>query len=126
LRGAAVRLAPEYAVRHYMIVRIASHILIRYLKIQEARPPAMTMIDVKTGEMTRGVPVADSSPSYKMEMLRRSQADELFTPLEPSLVQDIRSQMGHIPDELLNLTREDLSRVLDGVPKRLPLGGDAG
>lgn len=118
LRGAAARLGPEHAARHYMIVRIMSHLLVRYLKIQAAKPPTMTMIDVNTGEMTRGVSFGESSPSYKMEMLRRSQADELFTPIEPSLLHDIGNKLERIPDRLLNLTRDDFYRVLDKVPKR--------
>jgi hypothetical protein len=74
----------------------------------------VTMIDLKTGEMTRGLP----SPNQKMEKLRDSQADELFRPVEPSLPQDIERGLGRIPDQVLNWTRDDFSRALYKVPKR--------
>ena len=118
LQGAAIRLGTEHAARHYMIVRILSHLLIRYLTIQTANPPAVTMIDVKTGTMTKSAPIAANAPTHKMEMLRRSQADELFTPLEPSLLQDIGSRLGSIPDDVLNLSRDDFHRALAQIPRK--------
>jgi hypothetical protein len=118
LRGVAARLSPDHSARHYMIVRITSHLLIRYLKIQAPKPVTMTVIDLKTGEMKKGVPAAENSPNYRMEMLRRSQADELFAPLERSLVEDIRAKLGRIPDQVLNCTRDQFNRALDQVPKR--------
>lgn len=118
MRGAAARLSSEHSARHYMIVRITSHLLVRYLKIQSPKPLTMTMIDLKTGEMTRGIAAGESSPHHRMEMLRRSQADEIFTPLEPSLIEDIRSSLGRIPDQVLNFTRDQFDRALDKVTKR--------
>ena len=118
LRGASMRLRPEHSVRHFMIVRLTSHLLVRYLAIQDYKPPTMTVIDVKTGEMTRGLPMGDLLPSHKMEMLRRSQADELFTPIAPTLIQELRKGLASIPDNLFNMPRELLLRGLDQVPKR--------
>jgi hypothetical protein len=118
LRGVAVRLGPEHSARHYMIVRITSHLLVRYLQIHAPTPRTMTVIDVETGAVTRAVPEAISSPTHKMDLLRRSQADEFFTLLEPSLVQIIRDRLEIIPDQVLNLPREDFFRALDKIPKR--------
>ena len=120
LRGAAARLGQEHSTRHYMIVRITSHLLLRYHKIQSPKPVTMTMIDLKTGEMTRGIPAAESSPQHQMEIRRRAQADELFTPIESSLVQDIERRLSRIPDDLLNWPRDDFSRGLYKIPKRHP------
>jgi hypothetical protein len=118
LRGASIRLRPEHSVRHYMIVRLISHLLVRYLKIQAYKPPTTTMIDVNTGEMTRGLPIAENSPQHKMEMLRRSQADELFSPIDPALIQDLRKGLASIPDRIFNMPREDFFAALDQVPTR--------
>jgi len=118
LRGASLRLSSEHASRHYMIVRIISHLLVRYLKIKAYKPPTLTMIDLKTGEMTRGLPQAEHSPAHKMEMLRRSQADELFTPLDPRLIQELKRGLTSVPDKILNLPREDFLCALDQIPKR--------
>ena len=78
----------------------------------------MTMIDLKTGEMTRGIPAEESSPQHQMEMRRRAEADQLFTPLDPSLVQGIKTRLAGIPDKLLNCTRDQFDALLDRVPKR--------
>jgi hypothetical protein len=118
LRGAAARLGQEHAARHYMIVRIISHILIRYLKIQSPKPATMTMIDLKTGEMTRGIPVEEGSQQQQMETRRRVEADELFTPLDPALAQSIKTRLAGIPDKLLNCSRDQFDALLDRVPKR--------
>lgn len=118
LRGATARLGLEHAARHYMTVRIISHLLVRYLKIQSPKPATMTMIDLKTGEMTRGIPVEEGSQQQKMETRRRTEADELFTPLESSLANEIKARLAGIPDKLLNCTRDQFEAMLDRVPKR--------
>lgn len=118
LRGAAMRLRPEHGARHYMIVRLTSHLLVRFLKIQAYKPPTMTMIDIKTGEMTRGLPQSDFPVAQNTEKLRRSQADELFAPIDPNVIQELRRGLASMPDQILNLPREDFYRALDQVPKR--------
>lgn len=118
LRGVAARLGQEHSARHYMIVRILSHLLVRYLKIQSPKPVTMTMIDLKTGEMTKGIAAGESSPQHQMEMRRRTEADQLFMPLEPSLTQSIKTRLAGIPDKLLNCSRDQFDALLDRVPKR--------
>lgn len=118
LRGAAMRLRQEHSPRHYMIVRLTSHLLVRYLKIQAYKPPTMTMIDVETGEMTRGLPQSDFPVAQNTENLRRSQADELFAPIDPNVIQDLRRGLASLPDQIFNMPREDFYRALDRVPKR--------
>jgi len=118
LRAAAARLTPEHSVRHYLIVRLASHLVVRYLKIGAAKPPTITMIDVKTGEMTRGLPAGPDSPHYKMEMRKRSEADELFTPVEASLAADLKTRLSRIPDHILNLKREVFYDAIEKLPRR--------
>jgi len=118
LHGVAERLISEHSTRHYMIVRIASHLLVRYLQIQAPPLRTMTLIDVTTGATTRGIQEGISSPTHKMDLLRRSQADELFTLIEPPLDQIVRGRLKEIPDSILNLPREQLYRALDMIPKR--------
>jgi hypothetical protein len=119
LRGIAVRLGQEHSARHYMIVRIASHILVRYLKIQSPKPVTMTMIDVNTGEMTKGIPAGENSPQHKMEMRRREEADEYFTSVDPSVANGIKTRLAVVPDKLLNCTRDQFNALLDRIPKRV-------
>lgn len=118
LRGASARLTPEHSVRHYLIARLTSHLLARYLKIGAPKPPTITMIDVHTGEMTSGLPATPDSPNYKMEMRRRSEADELFTPLEPALAADLKARLTRIPDRLLNLKRRVFYDAIDRLAER--------
>ncbi len=121
LRGIATRLGAEHCARHYMVVRILSHLLSRYLEIQAPKPRTMTIIDVKSEEIiARGVPEAVSSPTHKMDLLRRSQADEFFILIEPSLAQIIGTRLSHIPDGLLNTSREIFLKALEKIPKRHP------
>jgi hypothetical protein len=118
LRGASMRLRPEHTARHYMIVRLISHLLVRYLQIRDYKPPTMTMIDVKTGEMTRGLPQSDFPGANEREALRRSQADELFSPIDPIVIQDIKRGLASMPDAILNMPRDLIYRGLEQVPKR--------
>jgi len=53
-----------------------------------------------------------------METRRRVEADELFTPLDPSLAQSIKTRLAGIPDKLLNCSRDQFDALLDRVPKR--------
>ena len=118
LRGAAVRLRPEHAARHYMIVRLTSHLVVRYFRIQDYKPPTMSLIDLKTGEVTRGLSQEGFGSVHDMETLRRSQADELFTPLDPTLIQDLRRGLASMPDHIFNIPRDLFDRGLDRVPQR--------
>ena len=113
LRGAALRLRAEHSARHYVIVRLTAHLLVRYLTIQANKPPTMTVIDVTTGAMTRGIPQPQD-----MYAQRRSQADELFVPIDPTVIQDLRRGVASVPDQILNLPREDFYLALEKVPKR--------
>jgi hypothetical protein len=118
LRGAVARLSAEHSVRHYLIVRLTSHLVVRYLKIGAAKPPTVTMIDLKTGEMTRGLPAMQDTLQYKTEMLKREQGDELFIPVESSLAADLRARLSRIPDHILNLKREVFYDAIEKLPKR--------
>ena len=111
LRGAAVRLGAEHIVRHYMIIRITSHLVIRYLSIQSEHEPTMTTIDLKTGEKTSGVPTSAGSPHYQMEMRRRSESNELFTPVEAQDASRLEGSIG-------SLTRQHLQHRKAGVFER--------
>lgn len=78
----------------------------------------MTTIDVETGEMTRGLPQSDFPVAQNRENLRRSQADELFAPVDPTVIQDLRRGLASLPDQVFNMPREDFYRALDRDPKR--------
>ena len=86
--------------------------------IQAPTPRKMTIIDVETEAIAGVAPERISSPTHKMDLLRRSQADELFTLIEPSLDQIIRERLEAISDQILNLPREQYFRALDKIPKR--------
>lgn len=118
LRGAAVRLGAEHSVRHYMIVRITSHLVIRYLSIQSEREPTMTTIDLKTGERTSGVSTSAESPHYQMEMLRRSESNELFMPVEEQTLLDLKARLARIRDSIFNIEKQQFLSAIDKIPVR--------
>lgn len=118
LHQAALRLAAEHKVRHYMIVRIASHLVVRYLSIPTERGPTMTLIDLKTGAQTPGVPMSEDSPQYKMEMQKRSESNELFVPVGAQTLRDLKARLACIPDSIFNVEKREFLSAIDRIPVR--------
>lgn len=118
LRSAAMRLRPEHAARHYMIVRLIAHIGVRYLQIRDYKPPTMTMINAETGKVTHSLPQAGFPEVQAKQTQRRSEADELFLPVDPMVIQDLQRGLGSIPDAILDMPRDLIYRTLEQLPKR--------
>lgn len=118
LRAASLRLSPQHQARHFLIVRVVSHLVVRYLMIQNEGVVTSTIIDLKTREVTRHDPVSAESEAYKMERLRRKQANEYFTPVELRDINELKAGLDRIPDSLLNIKRQVFLGSINKVPTR--------
>jgi len=107
------RLSPEHAPRHYLIVRLFSHLLIRYLAIEKETEPKTTFIDLKTGEQESLLSRYTATTSFDMTARKRKEANELFTPLTREQIQSAKISLETIPDRLLNLDRGQFLKLLD-------------
>jgi hypothetical protein len=74
------------------------------------------MIDLKAGQATSGEPMSIDSPNYKMERLRRAQANEYFTPLTTMVINDLKARIGCVPSSLLNINRDVFLKAIDRTP----------
>jgi len=109
------RLTPPHQPRYHLLVRLLSHIVVRYLQIAEDTKPQSTMIDLNTGEATK---VATTGPAYEMEMTKRTQANEYFTPLSAAIVADAKRKLQSIPDSVFNYPKPQFLHALDCLQTR--------
>jgi hypothetical protein len=117
LTQATARLGPEHAVRLHLIISLISHATTRYHRIQEEGLVTQTFIDLKTGAISSGNPTAADSETYKMEMLRRRQANEYFTPLESETIADLTNGLAAI----LNYPTAISAQMLMASVQKLPI-----
>ena len=109
--GASDRLMLAHAARHYLLVRLLSHVVVRYLQISQAAEPTGTMVDVQTGEVTRiAIP---RGPSYDMELRKRTESNRYFTPLSAAAVADAKRRLQTIPDSVFNHPKPQFLHALD-------------
>jgi len=107
------RLTPQHQSRYPLLVRLLSHIVIRYLQIAQPEEPTATMLDLKTGE-SKTVPLRDlGGGDYEREMKKRSQADECFTLLSLGIVTDAKLRLQLIPDSHFNIAKPEFLHALD-------------
>jgi len=107
------RLVPPHQARYHLLVRLLSHVLVRYLQIAEPTEPTGTMIDVNTGER-KTIPLRDvGGNAYQMHLARQSEADEYFTPISTNAVADAKRQLQAIPDSLFNIQKPQFLHALD-------------
>lgn len=115
---ATERLTPSHSARHYLIVRLLSHVMVRYLSIEKEAEPKTTFIDLQTGEQETLLSRYTARPEFDMARRRRAEANELFTPLSRQAVQDAKTRLQSIPDALLNYPKPDFLHALDCIYKR--------
>jgi len=100
----------------YLWVRIATHLVIRYLQILSEEEPLVEEMDVKTGAMMR-FPAKDRYPDvYERQMLRRRQANEYFTPVDPVMVSCLKARLNQIPETYYPMPKEQLLKYCDFLP----------
>jgi hypothetical protein len=117
------RLSPEHSARHYLLVRLFSHLLVRYLSIEKEAEPKTTFIDLKTGEQESLLSRYAASMSFDMESRKRKEANELFTPLSRKLIQEAEATLNHIPDKLINMERRQFAAVFERLRNSIALRG---
>jgi len=107
------RLKPPNQTRYHLLVRLLSHVLIRYLQIAEPAEPTATVIDVETGER-KTIPLRDvGGNAYQMHLTRQSEADEYFTPISTEAVADANRQLQVIPDSFFNIQKPQFLHALE-------------
>lgn len=111
-----LRLVPLHSARHFLIVRLFSHILVRYLSIGSEDEPQATMIDLETGEKERLLSRYVSRPNFEMTRRKRLEANELFTPLPQAILDEAYSNLSLVPDRYLNMPREQFRVALSRLP----------
>ena len=114
--GTVGRLSPAHRSRHFLLVRLMSHLVLRYLQIQQAEPPLSTVLDLNTGE-AKQVPM--TGDAYEMEMTKRRQADQLFLPIPRHLIQEATNGLRGIPESLFNYPKDDFLGALRMLPVRI-------
>ena len=114
----AARLTAPHQPRYHLLVRLFSHIVVRYLQIAQPEEPTGTIMDVNTGER-RTVPLRDlGSSAYRNELRKRALADEYFTPLSRSIVTDAKRRLQLIPDSHFNIPKPEFLHALDCLQTR--------
>jgi len=100
----------------YLWVRLAMHLVVRYLQIQSEEEPHVEEMDVKTGEVRR-VPARERYPDvYERQILRRRQANEYFTPVDPLMAVYLKSHLNRIPDTYYPMPKAQLLKYCDYLP----------
>jgi hypothetical protein len=117
------RLSSEHSARHYLLVRLFSHLMVRYLSIVEETEPQTTFIDLKTGEKDSLLSRYGAPASFEMESRKRKEANELFTPLSRKLVQEAEVKLAGVPDNLLNMKRSQFTVAFEYLRKSIAMRG---
>jgi hypothetical protein len=100
-----------------------AHLAGRYADIDSQAAPTMTSIDVKTGvattaELSGEGPMADI---YDRQMLRRSQENELFTPIPSSVRSDLLTTLSSVTEN--SFTRSMSKESVIALSARIPTLG---
>ena len=109
------RLTPSHSARHYLIVRLLCHVMVRYLSIEKESEPQTTFIDLTTGDSETFLSRYISRPTFDMTRRKRSEANELFTPLTRAAIQDVKTRLQSLPDSIFNYPKHDFLRALDHI-----------
>jgi len=100
----------------YLLVRLAMHLVVRYLQIVSEEEPQVEEMDVKTGQV-QPVPAKERYPyMYERQMLRRRQANEYFTPVDPLMIVYLKSHLNRIPDTYYPMPKAQLLKYCDYLP----------
>jgi hypothetical protein len=100
----------------YLWVRIAMHLVVRYLQILSEEEPQVEEMDIKTGALTRFLAKDRYPDVYERQMLRRRQANEYFTPVDPVMVVYLKTHLNRIPDIYYPMPKAQLLKYCDHLP----------
>jgi hypothetical protein len=100
----------------YFFIRIAMHLLIRYAHVTHPEEPEIEGVDVRTGRTFRK-PMRESAPDiYQRTMLRRSQENELFKPVDPAMVPYLLRHISIVDERVLPCDRNQLQQLVKILP----------
>jgi hypothetical protein len=116
LSKATSRLGPADSTRHFLIAKLAYHLVVRYMQILSEREPTATEFDVKTGEKIEVLTRLYYPDVYHRQMLRRQQANEYFIPVQPQMLTYLKSHLSKIPDNFIPISKWELFRYIDRIP----------
>jgi hypothetical protein len=112
---AARRLTPSHSARHYLIVRLLCHVVVRYLGIEKESEPQTTFINLNTGDSETFLSRYTSRLTFDMTSRKRSEANELFTPLTRAAIQYAKTRLQLLPDAIFNYPKLDFLHAIDHI-----------
>jgi len=101
----------------YLWVRLAMHLIVRYMQIPSEDEPQIEEMDMKTGKVERFAAKERYPDVYERQMLRRRQANEYFTPVDPRMVAYLKSRLSRIPEAYFPLPKAQLVQYCGYLPK---------
>lgn len=100
----------------YLYVRVAFHLIVRYLKILNQEEPSIETMDVKTGRVEKRPTREVASDMLERQLLRRKQADEYFTEVEPEMLMYLKRNLERLPEQIFPAPKQQLIQYLDYIP----------
>ncbi|MGH8501470.1 MAG: hypothetical protein ACREVE_03190 [Gammaproteobacteria bacterium] len=112
------RLSTAHMQLHFLTAKLAFHLTARYLQILNEQEPTVTELDIKTGQ-TVTVPTKMRYPDiWQREMLRRTQANEYFVPVESLMLRYLKGHLSRVSDNFVPLPKRDLFNYVDHIPTK--------
>jgi hypothetical protein len=110
------RLVAQHSARFFILVRLMSHLIVRYLSIPKEGEPTSTVIDVKTGEQSTVITGSVNPGAREMELRKRHEANQNFTPITMPLVDEARTRLQNVPASVFNYPKADFLNALGHLP----------
>jgi hypothetical protein len=113
------RLVAQHSARFFILVRLMSHLIARYLSIPKEGEPTSTVIDLKTGEQSTVITGSVNPGARDMELRKRQEANQNFTPIPIPVVEDARTRLQNVPASVFNYPKADFLNALGHLPTML-------
>lgn len=118
LQNLAGRLIPSYSSQYALLGTVAAHLLSRYRQIRDLGEPTVVVQDKNTGEKSV-VPARDFDQEiYKQQILRRTQENELFVPVEKEVLNNLREYLSMMPPIALPVSLSVFRSMISDVPMK--------
>jgi hypothetical protein len=116
LNNVTGRLTPNHATRHFLTAKLAFHLIVRYIQIENLSEPTVTEIDAQTGITTEIATKTRYPDKYQRQMLRREQENEYFVPVKRYMLLYLKSHLSKIPDNFIPLSKQEIFAYIDRIP----------
>ena len=116
LQDTCDRLTTLHSPRHYLLVRLATHLLVRYNRIRYQGDPTITIKDVATGKSSTVHTRDYDLELYNRQMLRRKQENEYFVPVEREVLEKLEQRLSMLPPMLIPGAMSEIKEMMYNVP----------